>query len=81
MPNSMLKPDISFIMPSFKDGDTLEVAVNSLLDQDWKNLEVIVVNDGTDDSGKTNKILDKFEKQSKKSMLKDKRKVKEKVYE
>lgn len=43
MPNS---PDISFVMPCYKDAPTLEVAVNSLLDQDLDNLEVIVVNDG-----------------------------------
>ncbi len=48
-----MKPDISFVMPCYKDGKTVETAVKSILDQDLKNLQVIVVIDGpTDDAEK-----------------------------
>ena len=55
------KPDISFVMPCYKDAKTMEIAANSILDQDWKNLEVIVVNDNSPDN--TNEVLDRLEKQ------------------
>ncbi len=56
----MTKPKISFVMPCYKDGKTLETAVKSILDQDLKELEVIIVNDGSpDDSEKVIKKLKK----------------------
>lgn len=50
-------------MPCYKDGKTLEVAVNSLLDQDHKNLEVIIVNDGSPDNA--SEIIKRLEKKDK----------------
>ena len=47
---------ISFVMPCFNDGTSIEKAVNSLLDQDLPGIEVIVVNDGSDSD--TKKVLD-----------------------
>ncbi|WP_057936050.1 glycosyltransferase family 2 protein [Algoriphagus resistens] len=44
-------PDISIIIPFFNERNTLEKAINSVLIQDFKNWELILVNDGsTDDS-------------------------------
>ncbi len=54
-------PDISFVMPCFKDAGTLETAVNSILDQDLKTLEIIIVNDGSPDN--SNEVIDRLEKQ------------------
>lgn len=45
------KPKFSFVMPVYNDAKTVERAVESILDQDMKSFEVILVNDGsTDDS-------------------------------
>ena len=50
---------ISFIMPCYNDGNSIEKAVNSILDQDLPGIEMIVVNDGsTDDSLKVLKVLE-----------------------
>src|ERR1051326_7488623 len=57
------QPDISFIMPCYKDAKTLNVAIESILDQDLKTLEVIPALDGPDEEAA--KILDKLEKQDK----------------
>ena len=43
-------PNISVIVPCYNHGDYLEQSVNSILEQTWKNLSVIIVNDGSTDS-------------------------------
>lgn len=46
-------PKISVILPVFNGMPYLPLAINSILNQTYKNLEVIVINDGsTDDSSK-----------------------------
>lgn len=55
-----MQPDISFVMPCYKDSKTLKIAVESLLDQDLKNLEVIIVNDGSPDNAE--KIIKELKK-------------------
>lgn len=49
---------ISVIIPARNSEDTIEVAVQSILDQTWKNLEVIVVDDNSTDS--TRAIVEKM---------------------
>ncbi|MDO6799750.1 glycosyltransferase [Shimia thalassica] len=45
------EPMVSVIMPVFNGASGLPTALNSLLNQDWRNLEILVVDDGsTDDS-------------------------------
>lgn len=56
------KPEISVIMPAHNEERYIQSAVESILNSDYKNLELIVVNDGSTDS--TGKIL---------SSIKDKR--------
>lgn len=42
---------ISFVVPVYNDGDSIEKMVKSIIDQDLPNIEIIAVNDGsTDDS-------------------------------
>ena len=42
---------ISFVMPNYNDSDTIGEAIESIFDQDYPNIEMIVVDDGsTDDS-------------------------------
>jgi hypothetical protein len=43
---------VSVIMPCFNASKTLEMAIKSILDQTWQNIELIAVNDAsTDDTG------------------------------
>jgi len=45
----MKQPLVSVIVPTYNDGDTIELCVRSLFSQTWENLEVIVVSDASDD--------------------------------
>jgi len=52
-------PLISFITPNYNDGKTIEKMVDSIMDQDYKNIEQIVVDDCSTDDSK--KVLEKLE--------------------
>lgn len=52
-------PLISFITPNFNDGATIEKQVDSIMSQDWDNVEQIIVDDGSTDGSK--EILEKLE--------------------
>lgn len=49
------EPRISVIMPAFNAEETIEASVQSVLNQTWQNLELIVVNDKSAD--RTSEIL------------------------
>ncbi len=50
---------VSVIMSVYNSEETLEKSVNSLINQTYKNLEILIINDGsTDDTGN---LLTKFE--------------------
>lgn len=53
---SELTPKVSIIIPVYNGSNYLREAVDSALAQTYKNLEVVVVNDGSDDGGKTEDI-------------------------
>ena len=44
-----MNPKVSIIIPCFRQGQYLASAVNSALAQSYTNLEVVVINDGSDD--------------------------------
>lgn len=52
---------ISVIIPCYNQGEFLEESVNSVLNQTFKDFEIIIVNDGSTDE-KTIEILNKFDK-------------------
>ena len=49
-------PLVSIIIPVYNGGNFLQDAIESALSQTYKNVEIIVVNDGSRDSGETEKI-------------------------
>jgi glycosyltransferase involved in cell wall biosynthesis len=54
--NEMQPPKVSIIIPVYNGSDYLAEAVDSALNQTYKNLEIIVINDGSKDDGKTENI-------------------------
>jgi len=55
----MNNPRVSIIIPCYNYGRFVKVAITSALNQDYKNLEVIVVNDGSTDN--SDSIIKQFE--------------------
>ncbi len=51
-------PKISFIVPACNEEQTIKAAAESLLDIDYPNLEIVIVNDRSTDN--TGKIADRF---------------------
>jgi len=54
----MEKPKFSVIIPAHNEEDVIQKAVDSVLDQTFKDFEIIVVNDGSKD--KTREIVEKL---------------------
>lgn len=54
------QPFISFITPNYNDGNTIAKQVQSIFDQDYPNIEQIIVDDGSTDNSK--EILQDLEK-------------------
>ena len=52
----MRQPMVSVIIPVYNGSDFLTEAVDSILQQTYSNYEIIVVNDGSDDNGKTRDV-------------------------
>lgn len=55
-----MKPDISVVVPIYNVEKYLDKCVNSLLNQTIKNIEIILVDDGTPDN--SGKIADEYER-------------------
>jgi glycosyltransferase involved in cell wall biosynthesis len=52
----MNHPKVSIVIPVYNGSDFLGEAINSALSQSYSNLEIVVVNDGSDDHGETERI-------------------------
>ncbi len=54
-------PKVSIVIPVYNGSNYLREAIDSALAQTYKNIEVIVINDGSNDGGKTDKICKSYE--------------------
>jgi len=53
-------PLVSIIIPVYNGSNYLRYAIDSALKQTYKNLEIIVINDGSSDKGRTEKIAKSY---------------------
>ncbi len=53
-------PKVSIVIPVYNGSNYLREAIDSALAQTYKNIEVIVINDGSNDGGKTDKICKSY---------------------
>lgn len=51
-----MNPFVSIIIPVYNGSNYLKEAIDSALNQTYKNLEILVINDGSNDEGATEKI-------------------------
>ena len=56
MSSAEFNPKVSIVIPVYNGSNYLREAIDSALNQTYKNLEIIVVNDGSRDEGATEKV-------------------------
>lgn len=49
-------PLVSIVIPVYNGANYMKEAIDSAINQTYKNIEVLVINDGSDDNGETEKI-------------------------
>ena len=59
---SKTKPKVSIILPARNEEDFIGKCLDSLIDQDYENYEIVVIDDSSDDS--TGKIIEQYAKKN-----------------
>jgi glycosyltransferase involved in cell wall biosynthesis len=54
--NMVFNPKVSIVIPVYNGANFLTEAIDSALSQSYSNIEIIVINDGSDDSNETDKL-------------------------
>lgn len=57
---TMLNPKVTIIIPVYNGSNFVKQAIESAINQTYKNVEILVVNDGSTDDGKTEKAVLEF---------------------
>ena len=60
MNDTEVYPLVSVVIPVFNGANYLEQAIESALNQDYPSIEILVVNDGSEDEGQTLGILERY---------------------
>ena len=60
MEKQTYNPLVSIIIPVYNGANYLEHAINCALSQTYKNIEILVVNDGSTDNGATESVVRKY---------------------
>ncbi len=53
-----MRKKVSILIPAYNCEEYIERCVKSILEQDYKNIEIVIINDGSTDN--TQKVIDKF---------------------
>ena len=56
----MKKPLVSIVIPVYNGSKYLGEAIDSALEQTYKNIEIVVINDGSKDNGKTRAVAKSY---------------------
>ena len=57
---NMKKPLVSIVIPVYNGSKYLGEAIDSALEQTYKNIEIVVINDGSKDNGKTRAVAKSY---------------------
>lgn len=60
MKNKKFHPKVSIVIPVYDGSNYLKEAINSALAQTYSNVEIVVINDGSNDGGKTDNICKSY---------------------